>query len=149
MNVGIASDHGGFTLKRDMMSRLREAGYVVQDFGSYAYEKEDDYPDYIIPMAQSVAQGRNDRGVAICGSGVGACIAANKIPGARACLITDIFSAHQGVEDDDMNILCLGGWVTGDGLAWELVQSFLSARYRKMERFQRRLDKIAVLEGKQ
>jgi ribose 5-phosphate isomerase B len=96
-----------------------------------------------------VARGEVARGLAICGSGVGACVAANKVPGARSALITDSFSAHQGVEDDDMNVMCLGGWVTGRALAWDLVQTFLSARFKGTERFQRRLAKVSDLESKE
>ena len=110
---------------------------------------DDDYPDFIIPMARAVAQGRVERGLAVCGSGVGACVAANKIPGVRAALITDAFSAHQGVEDDDMNVMCLGGRVTGYALALDLVRIFLDARYKGLERFVRRLTKINQLEKRE
>jgi len=109
----------------------------------------DDYPDYVIPLAKAVAKGKLKKGLAICGSGVGACVAANKVPGVRAALITDMFSAHQGVEDDDLNIMCLGGRVTGHALAWDLVRSFLKANFKGTERFIRRLDKVAALERKE
>jgi ribose 5-phosphate isomerase B len=115
--IGIAADHGGFELKQFLVLSLQVDGYQVVDFGAYASVKEDHYPDIIVPMALAVGGGEIARGIAICGSGVGACISANKVPGVRAALITDSFSAHQGVEDDDMNILCLGGRVTGQVLS--------------------------------
>jgi len=146
MYIGIAADHGGFALKERMLESLRSAGYESKDFGAFKLEPEDDFVDFVAPLAQAVSKGEVQRGIAICGSGVGACVAANKVPGARACLIVDIYSAHQGVEDDDMNILCLGGRVTGYELAWDLVQTFLTAHYQALERFQRRLGKIAALE---
>jgi ribose 5-phosphate isomerase B len=107
---------------------------------------DDDYPDFVVPMARAVSRGEITRGLAICGSGVGACVAANKVPGVRAALISDSFSAHQGVEDDDMNVMCLGGRVTGSALAWELVQTFMNADFKANERFTRRLAKVAALE---
>ncbi len=119
------------------------------DFGANELVKEDDYPDFVVPLARAVARGEVTRGLAICGSGVGACVAANKVPGARAALITDSFSAHQGVEDDNMNVMCLGGRVTGLYLARDLVRTFLVARFKATERFKRRLAKIADLEGKE
>jgi ribose 5-phosphate isomerase B len=146
MRLGIASDHGGFELKERLTEELKSLGHEVIDFGAFAYAPRDDYPDYIIPLARAVAAHKVERGLAICGSGVGASVAANKVAGVRAALITDAFSAHQGVEDDDMNIMCLGGRVTGYALAWDLVQTFLQARYKGEERFQRRLDKITALE---
>jgi ribose 5-phosphate isomerase B len=121
-------------------------GHEVVDFGAPEYDPKDDYPDYVVPLARAVAQGEVERGVAICGSGVGACVAANKVAGVRAALITEVFSAHQGVEDDNMNVMCLGGRVTCYALAWDLVQTFLKARFKTGERFQRRLDKVAGLE---
>lgn len=144
--IGLACDHGGFEMKENLAALLHTAGYKVKDFGAYQLETGDDYPDYVIPLAQAVAAGDVGRGIAICGSGVGACIAANKVAGARAALITDSFSAHQGVEDDDMNIICLGGHITGASLGWELVQIFLKAAFHKEERFIRRLNKVAKLE---
>jgi ribose 5-phosphate isomerase B len=135
--VGIASDHGGFALKEKMAGSLRGAGCEVVDFGAHKLNPGDDYPDFIIPMARAVAAGEVDRGIALCGSGVGASIAANKIHGVRAGLIHDIFSAHQGVEDDDMNVFCLGGNVIGPALAWELIESFLAARFSGAERHRR------------
>lgn len=148
MRIGIAADHGGFELKVQLTGVLKTAGYEVVDFGAHELVPEDDYPDFIVPLARAIAKGEIDRGVAICGSGVGACVAANKIQGARAALITDSFSAHQGVEDDNMNIICLGGLVTGHALALDLVQSFLNARFKGDERFKRRLAKVKALEGR-
>jgi ribose 5-phosphate isomerase B len=145
--IGIAADHGGFALKEDLAENLRQAGYEVVDFGAHAATAGDDYPDFVVPMARSVAAGRVARGIAICGSGVGACVAANKIAGVRAGLIHDVYSPRQGVEDDDMNVICLGGRVMGYALAWDLVQAFLAARFRGDERFRRRLDKVAALEA--
>jgi ribose 5-phosphate isomerase B len=144
--VGIAADHGGMELKGFLLNTLEAEGYVIKDFGACELLEGDDYPDYVIPLARAVAKGEIFRGVAVCGSGVGACVAANKVPGVRAALITDTFSAHQGVEDDDMNIICLGGRVVGSHLGWDLVKTFLKARFKGEERFQRRLDKVASLE---
>lgn len=146
MRVGIAADHGGFDLKERIAERLRGEGYEVVDYGNTEYEGTDDYPDIVVPLAKAVAAGEVDKGVAICGSGVGASIAANKIPGARAALITDVFSAHQGVEDDDMNMICLGGRVVGPELAWDLIKAFLDAEFKPEERFIRRLNKVKALE---
>ena len=144
--IGIAADHGGFELKVQLIASLKAAGYEVVDFGAYHLDVGDDYPDFVVPLARAVAKGEVVRGLAICGSGVGACIAANKIPGVRAALITDSFSAHQGVEDDDMNVMCLGGRVTGDALSLDLVWTFLNAHFIESERFRRRLAKVAALE---
>jgi ribose 5-phosphate isomerase B len=113
MRVGIAADHGGLTLKDELAGKLRDAGFEVVDFGAHELNPDDDYPDLIVPSAEAVARAEVDRGIAVCGSGVGACVAANKVPGVRAALVTDHFSAHQGVEDDDMNLMCLGGRVVG------------------------------------
>ena len=144
--IGVASDHGGFDLKVKLVALLQTAGFEVKDFGAYQLNAGDDYPDFVIPMSEAVANGEVTRGIAICGSGVGACIAANKIAGIRSALITDSFSAHQGVEDDNMNIMCLGGRITGPALAWELVQIFINARFKNEERFVRRLNKVTILE---
>jgi ribose 5-phosphate isomerase B len=148
MRVGIAADHGGFELKERLMQELRASGVEVVDFGAHRLEPEDDYPDFVGPLAWAVAGKEVDRGVAICGSGVGACVVANKVPGVRAAMVSDGFSAHQGVEDDDMNILCLGGRVIGYALAWDLVQAFLQARFIGGERHRRRLAKIEAMERK-
>lgn len=147
--IGIAADHGGYESKEFLARMMRKAGYEVVDFGDSELKPDDDYPDFVVPMARAVARGELDRGVAICGSGVGASIAANKIAGVRACLIHDGFSAHQGVEDDDMNLICLGGRVVANSLAWELVTAFLNARYIGAERHRRRLAKIASLESRE
>lgn len=146
MRLGIAADHGGFELKEKLSEELKAMGHEVVDYGAFEYAPKDDYPDMVVPLARAVARGEVERGLAICGSGVGASVAANKVPGVRAALITDAFSAHQGVEDDNMNIMCLGGRVTCYALAWDLVQTFLKARYKGAERFERRLAKIAALE---
>jgi ribose 5-phosphate isomerase B len=145
-HIGIAADHGGFELKVKLMAALKEAGYKIEDFGAGELDADDDYPDFVVPLAKAVARGDVGQGLAICGSGIGACIAANKVRGVRAALITDYFSAHQGVEDDDMNVMCLGGKVTGFALAWELVQAFLNAGFKAEEKFKRRLEKVAALE---
>ncbi len=146
MRVGIAADHGGFALKEQVADSLRGLGYEVVDFGAYQLQLDDDYPDFIIALARAVASGTVERGVAFCGSGVGASVAANKIPGVRAGLIHDEFSAHQGVEDDDMNVFCLGGKVIGSALACELIETFLTARFSGAERHKRRLAKVHALE---
>ena len=147
MRVGIASDHGGFALKEQVADKLRGAGYEIEDFGAHQLEPGDDYPDFIIPMARAVAAKDVERGLALCGSGVGASIAANKVGGVRAGLIHDVFSAQQGVEDDDMNVFCLGGKVIGPALAWELIQTFLTAHFSGALRHQRRVDKVHALEN--
>lgn len=147
--IGVAADHGGYELKEHLVGNLRKTGYEVVDFGSHEMVIGDDYPDFVAPLARAVANGEVDRGLAICGSGVGACIAANKVPGVRAALITDPFSAHQGVEDDDMNVMCLGGQVLGHTLAWELVDTFLTAKFSDVERHRRRLAKVAKLEKRE
>jgi len=134
-------------LKEYLAKMLREAGAKVIDFGDRQPMPDDDYPDFVVPLAHAVAAGQVERGVAICGSGVGACIAANKVRGVRACLIQDSFSAHQGVEDDDLNIICLGGLVVGHALAWELVATFLIARFSGEQRHRRRRAKVVELEN--
>lgn len=144
--IGIAADHGGYELKEYLVSMLREAGHEVIDFGDRQPKPDDDYPDFVVPLARAVAGGDVARGVAICGSGVGASVAANKVPGVRACLSHENFSAHQGVEDDDLNMICLGGLVVGQALAWEWVQTFLAARFSGTERHRRRLAKVAELD---
>jgi ribose 5-phosphate isomerase B len=147
--IGIASDHGGYELKQQLAGMLHGAGYEVTDFGNGQPTPDDDYPDFVVPLARAVAGGKVDRGVAICGSGVGACVIANKVPGVRACLIHESFSAHQGVEDDDLNMICLGGLVVGKALAWELVKTFLAAGFSGAERHRRRLSKVTELEAKE
>jgi ribose 5-phosphate isomerase B len=149
MRVGIAADHGGFGLKQDLVARLRAAGHDVVDFGPAELNPDDDYPDFVIPLARAIAAETVERGVAVCGSGVGASISANKLPGVRAALIQDSFSARQGVEDDHMNLICLGGRTVGPSLAWELVRTFLAAEFSQAPRHLRRLSKIAALERDQ
>jgi ribose 5-phosphate isomerase B len=146
MRIGIAADHGGFALKEQVAESLRGSGHEVVDFGAYQLTPDDDYPDFIIPLARAVAAKQVERGVALCGSGVGASVAANKVSGVRAGLIHDSFSAHQGVEDDDMNVFCLGGKVIGSALALELVNIFLNARFSNAPRHRRRLTKVRALE---
>jgi ribose 5-phosphate isomerase B len=148
MKIGIAADHGGFELKNTIKQFLETKGFEVKDFGAHQLDNGDDYPDFIIPLAEAVAGKELDRGVAICGSGVGASVAANKVVGVRAALIHDHFSAHQGVEDDDMNLICLGGRVTAFAAAEELIMAFLNAKYIGAERHKRRLQKVRNLEGK-
>jgi ribose 5-phosphate isomerase B len=147
MRVGIASDHGGFDLKGELVTQLRAAGHEIVDYGAHGLQPDDDYPDFVIPLARAVAAGQVERGVAICGSGVGASVCANKITGVRAALIHDHFSARQGVEDDHMNILCMGGRTAGAAVAWDLVQTFLAAEFSRVERHLRRLGKVASLEA--
>jgi ribose 5-phosphate isomerase B len=149
MRVGIASDHGGFALKEQVAEKLRGAGYEVVDFGAHQLDPGDDYPDFIIPMARAVAAKEVERGVALCGSGVGASIAANKVAGVRAGLIHDVFSAHQGVEDVDMNVFCLGGKVIGSALALELIETLLAAHFSGALRQRRRVAKVRALENQE
>lgn len=146
--IGLSADHGGYDLKEYLKKELLEAGYELVDFGNTHPEPDDDYPDFVVPMARAVAAGELVRGIAVCGSGVGACAAVNKIRKIRACLINDAFSAHQGVEDDDMNIICLGGRIIGNSLALDLVKIFLSANFSGAERHKRRLAKVKELESK-
>ena len=145
--VGIAADHDGYELKEYLAGKLSDTGYEVVDFGGGRPKANDDYPDFIVPLGRAVAGGKVVRGVTICGSGVGASICANKVAGVRASLIHENFSAHQGVEDDDLNLICLGGLVVSHALAWELVQTFLAARFGRAERYCRRLAKITELEN--
>ena len=147
--IGIAADHGGYALKEYLVGMLRDAGHEVIDFGDGPPKVDDDYPDFIVPLARAVARGEVHRGVAICGSGVGASVVANKVAGVRACLIHETFSAHQGGEDDDLNMICLGGLVVGHALAWELVRTFLAARFSGADRHRRRLAKVVELEKKE
>lgn len=146
MKIGIAADHGGFVLKEDLAASLRGSGYEIADFGAFQLTPDDDYPDFIIPLARAVAANKVERGVALCGSGIGVSVAANKVAGVRAGLVHDVFSARQGVEDDDMNVFCLGGKVIGSALALELIKTFLSARFSNAPRHCRRLAKVQALE---
>jgi ribose 5-phosphate isomerase B len=146
MRVGIATDHGGFDLKEQLVAHLRQAGHEVVDVGAHSLNQGDDYPDFVIPLARAIAAGTVDRGVAICGSGVGASVCANKLPGVHAALIHDHFSARQGVEDDHMNLICMGGRTVGPAVARDLVDTFLVAEFSQAERHIRRLGKVASLE---
>lgn len=148
MKIGIAADHGGFEMKKNIKELLTELGCEVEDFGACNLDLGDDYPDFVIPLAIALSQGKVERGIAICGSGVGAAIAANKVSGVRAALIGDYFSAHQGVEDDDMNLICLGGRVIGYASARELIATFLGAKFSGLERHMRRIQKVKNLERK-
>ena len=148
MKIGICTDHGGYALKKIIHEFLIKMDYEVVDFGAFKQDDDDDYPDFVIPLARAIAAKEVHRGIAICGSGVGASIAANKVAGVRAALIQDHFSAHQGVEDDDMNLLCLGGRVTGFASAQELILAFLKAEFSGAARHLRRLQKIKQLENK-
>ena len=150
MRVGIATDHGGFSLKQELVARLRDAGHEIVDFGAHSLDADDDYPDFVGPLAAAVVAGQVERGVAICGSGVGASICANKVVGIRAALVHDHFSANQGVEDDHMNILCLGGrTIAAPSVAWDLTETFLGADFSQDDRHLRRLGKVAQLEASQ
>jgi ribose 5-phosphate isomerase B len=146
MRIGIAADHAGLELKEQLIAHLRKTEHDGVDVGPYSLDPADDYPDFVIPLARAVAAGAVERGVAVCGSGVGASVCANKIPGIRAGLVHDHFSARQGVEDDNMNILCMGGRVVGPAVALDLVDTFLAATFTGAERHVRRLRKVAALE---
>ena len=145
LKVALGADHGGFTLKNELVTRLQET-YEISDLGACTFDPNDDYPDFALAVAQAVASGQAQRGILICGSGVSACIAANKVPGVRACLCHDTYSAHQGVEHDDMNVLCLGSRVIGIELATELVKVFLNANFSGETRHCRRLEKVLAIE---
>ena len=147
MKLGIAADHGGFEMKQQIVSLLGAEGHEVLDFGNKVYDSNDDYPDFAIPLARAVATGVVERGVLLCGSGIGASVAANKIEGVRAAICHDDFSARQGVEDDDMNVLCLGGRTTGGAVAWDCVKSFLAAKFSGAERHRRRLAKVSAIRN--
>jgi ribose 5-phosphate isomerase B len=147
MRVAFAADHAGWPLRERILGELTGAGHEVIDCGAPELVPGDDYPDAALALARAVTNGRADRGVLVCGSGVGACVAANKVPGIRAAMCGDSFSARQGVEDDDMNVLCLGARVVGEELAADLLRIFLAARFSGAERHRRRLGKIAAIEG--
>lgn len=146
MKVGIAADHGGFQLKQYLAPLIQKWGHEIVDYGATEQNNQDDYPDFVIPLAKSVANNQVERGIAVCGSGVGASIVANKVNGVRAALVHDHFSAHQGVEDDDMNLLCLGGRVVGINLAQDILETFLKANFTNAERHIRRLQKVRKVE---
>ncbi len=146
MKIAIAADHGGFELKNYLVTWLKKENVDVIDLGSHAYDGEDDYPDFADAVAKAVANGKVERGIAICGSGVGACVAANKTKGVRASVCHDTYSAHQGVEHDNMNVLCLGARIVGDELAKELVSAFINAKFINEGRFKRRFNKVNDLD---
>jgi len=147
MRLGIATDDGGFGVKEELVARIRAAGHEVVDFGAHSLNPDDDYPDYVVPLGQAVVAGKVDRGVAICGSGAGASVGANKANGVRAGLLHDHFSAKEGVEDDPTNILCMGGRSVGPEVAWDLVQTYLATEYSGARRHLRLLGKVAALES--
>ncbi|MGD1005730.1 MAG: ribose 5-phosphate isomerase B [Ignavibacteriaceae bacterium] len=146
MKIAIASDHGGYELKNYLINWLQGKKIEIIDLGNHVYDKKDDYPDFVRVLAEAVAAGKAEKGIAICGSGVGASITANKVKGARASVCHDTYSAHQGVEHDKMNILCIGARIVGVELAKELVSAFISAEFINEDRFKRRINKIIQLE---
>ncbi len=147
MQIAIGADHGGFPLKAELTEIIRAAGHNVNDLGACEYNAADDYPDFALAVARAVVAGEADRGIVICGSGVGASVAANKVRGARASLCHDSYSARQGVEHDDLNVLCLGARVIGVETAREIVRAYLGAHFTQEERHQRRLSKIIAAEN--
>src|SRR5207247_4865774 len=147
MRLAVGADHAGFSLKQALVTYLKEVGYEVQDVGALRPDPNDDYPDFAQAVAEAIVNGQTERGVLICGSGVGASVAANKIPGIRAGLCHDTYSAHQGVEHDDMNVLVLGARVVGTALAHELVHAYLIARFKGAPGHVRSLGKVRALEA--
>ena len=147
MRVAIGMDHWGFLWKEEIVAHLQNGGHEVVDKGAYHHDPSDDYPDYVVPVARAVASGEAERGIVVCGSGVGACITANKVFGVRAAVCHDTYSAHQGVEHDDMNVLAIGSRIVGMELARELVDAFLNAAYSAEERHERRLNKVKAVEA--
>lgn len=147
MRVVIGADHAGYELKEFISNEVQRLGYELLDVGAYTYDSDDDYPDFAAAVGRAVSEGKADRGILVCGSGVGASIAANKIKGVRACLCHDIYSAVQGVEHDDMNVICLGGLIIGRALAKKLVAGFLEAKFIESGRYLRRLNKVIDLEN--
>jgi len=147
MKVAIACDHGGYHLKRPLLDVLRQLGCAVHDLGAHQYYPDDDYPDYARYIGQAIQHGQAERGVLICGSGVGASVVANKLSGVRASVCHDGYSAHQGVEHDDLNVLCLGARIVGDELAQDLTRIFIQARHSEASRHARRLEKLKAIEG--
>ena len=147
MKIILAADHNGFELKEIISEILKNEGHTVIDAGPHSFDPLDDYPDYAKIMAESVSLGKSDRGIMICGSGVGASVAANKVKGVRAAMCHDLYSAHQGVEHDDLNVLCLGSRIIGSEVARELVMTFVNAKYTHEERHQRRLEKVLDMEN--
>ena len=149
MRIAVGADHNGYALKKTMASLLRSLGHDVVDVGAHEMDPSDDYPDFAGALARTVASGEAGRGVMVCGSGVGASVAANKVRGVRAAVCHDTYSAHQGVEHDDMNVLCLGARIVGEEVAREAVQAFVSATFSAEERHRRRLEKVLAIEAKQ
>jgi len=147
MKIAIGADHGGFPLKEALTRIVRDAGHEPVDFGAHEYDAGDDYPDFSFAVARAVASGEADRGIIVCGSGVGASVAANKVRGVRAGLCHDTYSAHQGVEHDDMNVLCLGGRIIGIEVAAEVTRAYLGAKFTGEERHSRRLAKVLAEDG--
>jgi ribose 5-phosphate isomerase B len=147
MNIAVGCDHAGFGLKQHVMEQVRAAGHSVVDCGATTFVSDDDYPDYALAVAEAVRGGRAERGIVVCGSGVGVTVAACKVPGIRACMCHDTFSARQGVEDDSMNVLCLGARVIGPELASEVIRAYLGAKFSGAARHQRRLDKVKKIEA--
>jgi len=146
VNIAVGCDHGGFAMKQSVIGELKKLGHTVVDCGARSLDPADDYPDYARAVGAAIQRGGAERGVIICGSGVGACIAATKMRGIRAAVCHDTYSAHQGVEHDDMNVLCLGARIVGNELAKELVRAFASAQFTGEERHQRRLSKVLAIE---
>lgn len=146
MRIAIAADHGGFPLNERVIEELRAGGHEIEDFGTHDGTKPDDYPDYALAVGRAVQTGQAEIGIIICGSGVGACVAANKLRGVRAALCGDTYSAHQSREHDDCNVLCLGARVVGRELALEIMRSFVAARFTAEERHLRRLAKVKEIE---
>ena len=146
MRISLTADHNGFELKKELIEHIKFLGHEAIDLGPYEYESTDDYPDYAKIISDNVSKQETDRGIMICGSGVGASVAANKIKGTRAAVCHDIYSAHQGVEHDDMNLLCIGSKIIGVEIAKELVKAFIDAKYTGEERHSRRLNKVLNME---
>jgi len=146
VRIAIGMDHWGFIWKEELVSFLEQQGHEMVDKGAYQHDPNDDYPDFVLPVARAVASGEVSRGIVVCGSGVGASIAANKVAGVRSAMCHDSYSAHQGVEHDDMNVLAIGSRIVGIELAKELVEAFVSANYSGEGRHQRRLDKVKAIE---
>ena len=147
MQIAIGADHAGFPLKEQLKSWLESAGHRVIDLGAHDLDPEDDYPDFAAAVARAIQAGQADKGIICCGSGVGASITANKVPGVRAGLCHDTYSGHQGVEHDDMNVICLGARIVGLDLSKEIVSAFVAASFIPEPRFQRRLNKLNQVEA--
>lgn len=147
MRVAVAADHAGFSLKAPVLEQLSAWGHEIEDFGTHSTEAVD-FPDVVLPVCRAILEGRSDRGILLCGTGIGACMAANKVAGIRAALCHDVHSAHQSVEHDDANVMCLGAKIVGEWLALDLIRAFLEARFADEEHFRRRIEKMAAIESK-